>query len=83
MIEFEMIKLEKRGEARWSTSNLMLLLLVDFLTDAGCKLRPSEEENAEMCRTWPEWKDSWDYYFKNKPDKPVILTSIISGFFGE
>lgn len=36
-----------------------------------------------MIRTCPEWKESWDYHFNNKPDKPVILTSIISGFFGE
>lgn len=36
-----------------------------------------------MCRTWPEWKDGWDSYFKDKPDKPVMFTSIISGFFGD
>ncbi|KAK2802253.1 Alternative oxidase, mitochondrial precursor [Emmonsiellopsis sp. PD_5] len=52
--------------------------------DAGVKVRPTEEELAEM-RTWPtnEFQSGWDSYFKHKPDKPVMHYSVISGWFGD
>ncbi|PGH14030.1 hypothetical protein AJ79_03299 [Helicocarpus griseus UAMH5409] len=52
--------------------------------DAGVKVRPTEEELAEM-RTWPtnEFQSGWESYFKNKPDKPVMHYSVISGWFGD
>lgn len=48
--------------------------------EAGVKIRPTEEELAEM-RNWPtpEFQSGWDTYFKNKPDKPVMHYSVISG----
>ncbi|PGH27590.1 hypothetical protein AJ80_00832 [Polytolypa hystricis UAMH7299] len=52
--------------------------------DAGVKVRPTEEELAEM-RTWPtnEFQSGWDSYFKHKPDKPVMHYSVIAGWFGD
>ncbi|OJD15000.1 hypothetical protein AJ78_04722 [Emergomyces pasteurianus Ep9510] len=52
--------------------------------DAGVKIRPTEEELAEM-RSWPtnEFQSGWDSYFKHKPDKPVMHYSVISGWFGD
>ena len=48
--------------------------------EAGVKIRPDEKELAEM-RRWPtpEFQSGWDSYFKNKPDKPVMHYSVISG----
>lgn len=50
--------------------------------EAGVKIRPTEEELAEM-KTWPtpdfQTAGGWDSYFKNKPDKPVMHYSVISG----
>jgi len=36
-------------------------------------------------RTWPtgDFQRGWDSYFKNKPDKPVMHYSVISGWFGD
>lgn len=48
--------------------------------DAGVKIRPTEKELQEM---GPEFRQGWDSYFKNKPDKPVMHYSLISGFFGD
>lgn len=45
--------------------------------EAGVKIRPSEQELKEM---GPEFRDGWDSYFKNKPDKPVMHYSLISGY---
>ncbi|KAL2014017.1 hypothetical protein VTN00DRAFT_1542 [Thermoascus crustaceus] len=54
--------------------------------EAGVKIRPTEEELAEM-KTWPtpdfQTAGGWDSYFKNKPDKPVMHYSVISGWFGD
>lgn len=48
--------------------------------DAGVKIRPTEEELKAMDK-WPtpEFRSGWDSYFKNKPDKPVMHYSVISG----
>jgi alcohol oxidase len=48
--------------------------------EAGVKVRPTEEELAEM-EKWPtpHFKSGWDSYFKNKPDKPVMHYSVIAG----
>ncbi|KAL1973160.1 hypothetical protein VTN31DRAFT_6702 [Thermomyces dupontii] len=52
--------------------------------EAGVKIRPTEEELAEM-RTWPtpDFQSGWETYFKDKPDKPVMHYSVISGWFGD
>jgi alcohol oxidase len=31
----------------------------------------------------PQFKDGWESYFKNKPDKPVMHYSVIAGWFGD
>lgn len=48
--------------------------------DAGVKIRPTENELAQI-RSWPtpDFQRGWDSYFKNKPDKPVMHYSVISG----
>jgi alcohol oxidase len=52
--------------------------------DAGVKIRPTEQELAEM-RTWPtpDFQSGWDSYFKDKPDKPVMHYSVIAGWVTE
>lgn len=45
--------------------------------EAGVKIRPTEQELKEM---GPEFRNGWDSYFKNKPDKPVMHYSLISGY---
>lgn len=52
--------------------------------DAGVKVRPTDEELKQM-ETWPtpHFKSGWDSYFKDKPDKPVMHYSVISGWFGD
>ncbi|KAL1988154.1 hypothetical protein VTN96DRAFT_684 [Rasamsonia emersonii] len=54
--------------------------------EAGVKIRPTEEELAEM-RNWPTpdfvTAGGWDSYFKDKPDKPVMHYSCITGWFGD
>jgi hypothetical protein len=49
--------------------------------DAGVKIRPTKEELDEM-KKWPtpEFVQGWETYFKNKPDKPVMHYSVISGY---
>jgi alcohol oxidase len=51
--------------------------------EAGAKVRPTEEELEEM-KKWPtpefQTEKGWDSYFKNKPDKPVMHYSLISGY---
>lgn len=48
--------------------------------DAGFKIRPTEAELKEM---GPEFNELWDRYFKNKPDKPVMFGSIVSGAYAD
>lgn len=52
--------------------------------DAGVKIRPTQQELEEMKR-WPtsDFVKGWESYFKDKPDKPVMHYSIISGWFGD
>ncbi|KAJ6128900.1 Glucose-methanol-choline oxidoreductase [Penicillium samsonianum] len=52
--------------------------------DAGVKIRPTEQELAEM-KKWPtaDFTEGYESYFRNKPDKPVMHYSIISGWFGD
>lgn len=52
--------------------------------EAGVKIRPTEKELREFER-WPtpHFKSGWETYFKNKPDKPVMHYSVISGWFGD
>ncbi|THH07338.1 hypothetical protein EW145_g3449 [Phellinidium pouzarii] len=44
------------------------------------KIRPTEEELKEM---GPEFNKLWDTYFKDKPDKPVMFGSIVSGAYAD
>lgn len=48
--------------------------------DAGFKIRPTEAELKEM---GPEFNDLWNRYFKDKPDKPVMFGSIVSGAYAD
>lgn len=48
--------------------------------DAGFKIRPTEEELKEM---GPEFNELWKTYFKDKPDKPVMFGSIVSGAYAD
>ncbi|TQB76868.1 Alternative oxidase, mitochondrial precursor [Monascus purpureus] len=52
--------------------------------EAGVKIRPTAHE-LETMKKWPtpEFVKGWESYFKNKPDKPVMHYSIISGWFGD
>ncbi|GFP59010.1 alcohol oxidase 1 [Trichoderma asperellum] len=52
--------------------------------EAGVKIRPTEQELKEF-ESWPtpHFKDGWASYFKDKPDKPVMHYSVISGWFGD
>lgn len=52
--------------------------------EAGVKIRPTQEELKQMA-SWPtpHFKDGWESYFKNKPDKPVMHYSVIAGWFGD
>jgi alcohol oxidase len=48
--------------------------------DAGFKIRPTEQELKEM---GSEFNELWDRYFKDKPDKPVMFGSIVSGAYAD
>jgi alcohol oxidase len=48
--------------------------------DAGFKIRPTEEELKEM---GAEFNELWNKYFKDKPDKPVMFGSIVSGAYAD
>ncbi|EAQ90071.1 hypothetical protein CHGG_06690 [Chaetomium globosum CBS 148.51] len=52
--------------------------------EAGVKIRPTATELKEF-ESWPtpDFKEGWESYFKNKPDKPVMHYSVISGWFGD
>lgn len=54
----------------WLSSNFL---------DSGSKLRPTAEEREEL---GPEFGKLWDSYFKDRPDKPVMLVATINGFLG-
>ncbi|KAK3986344.1 alcohol oxidase 1 [Cladorrhinum sp. PSN332] len=52
--------------------------------EAGVKIRPTAKELKEF-EAWPtpHFKEGWESYFKNKPDKPVMHYSVIAGWFGD
>ncbi|KAG8166245.1 hypothetical protein KVR01_004797 [Diaporthe batatas] len=43
------------------------------------KVRPTDEEVAEL---GPEFQKAWDKEFKNNPDKPLAVFSVVGGFPG-
>ena len=52
------------------------LTIITFSTvDAGIKWRPEPSELAEL---GPEFKEVWDSYFSNAPDKPVLWMGVFS-----
>ncbi|KZT56112.1 GMC oxidoreductase [Calocera cornea HHB12733] len=64
---------------QWEVSPEKALLSSNHI-DAGFKIRPTEEELKEM---GPEFNKLWDSYFKDKPDKPVMFSSIVSGAYAD
>ncbi|KAK6833190.1 alcohol oxidase [Apiospora arundinis] len=46
---------------------------------------PTYPEELKEMESWPtpHFKDGWESYFKNKPDKPVMHYSVIAGWFGD
>jgi len=48
--------------------------------DAGIKIRPSEKELDDI---GPEFRQRWDEYYANSPDKPVFWLGILSMFVGD
>ncbi|KAI5121521.1 hypothetical protein M0805_002582 [Coniferiporia weirii] len=65
--------------AQWENSPEKALLSSNNI-DAGFKIRPTAEELKEM---GPEFNELWDRYFKDKPDKPVMFGSIVSGAYAD
>ena len=63
----------------WEISPEKARLSSNFI-DAGFKIRPTEEELKEM---GPEFNKFFNEYFKNKPDKPVMFGSIVSGAYAD
>lgn len=45
--------------------------------EAGVKVRPTEQELSQDYMN--DFRSGWDSYFKQKPDKPVMHYSVISG----
>lgn len=41
------------------------------------KVRPTDEEVAEL---GPEFQKAWDREFKNYPDKPLVVFSVVAGY---
>ncbi|KAI8959823.1 putative alcohol oxidase [Daldinia sp. FL1419] len=48
--------------------------------DVTCKIRPSEADIDEL---GPEFQTAWERDFKSKPDKPLALMGLVSGFVGD
>ncbi|KAH6695058.1 alcohol oxidase [Plectosphaerella plurivora] len=48
--------------------------------DISSKLRPTDEEVAAL---GPEFQAAWDKDFKDKPDRPLMLTGLVSCFLGD
>ncbi|KAL2037832.1 hypothetical protein N7G274_009306 [Stereocaulon virgatum] len=49
--------------------------------EAGVKVRPTGEELRQDYMK--EFRSGWDSYSKEKPDKPIMHYSVVSGFFGD
>ncbi|KAJ5463655.1 Glucose-methanol-choline oxidoreductase [Penicillium sp. IBT 31633x] len=75
-------KIQKRIFQEWEKNGTGPLATNGI--DAGVKIRPTEKELDEM-KKWPtsDFVEGYESYFRNKPDKPVMHYSIISGFFGD
>jgi len=65
--------------AQWENTPEKALLSSNAI-DAGFKIRPTEAELKEM---GPEFNELWNTYFKDKPDKPVMFGSIVSGAYAD
>ncbi|GAA5907615.1 hypothetical protein JCM6882_004423 [Rhodosporidiobolus microsporus] len=63
----------------WHT-NPSRSILASNAIDAGFKLRPTEEELKEM---GPEFNEFFEKYFRNKPDKPVMFSSVVAGAYAD
>ncbi|KAG6824994.1 hypothetical protein H0H92_005148 [Tricholoma furcatifolium] len=72
-------EVQKEIFAEWETSPEKARLSSNAI-DAGFKIRPTKEELKEM---GPEFNDLWNKYFKDKPDKPVMFGSIVSGAYAD
>lgn len=72
-------EVQKELFAEWETSPEKARLASNAI-DAGFKIRPTEEELKEM---GPEFNELWNSYFKDKPDKPVMFGSIVSGAYAD
>ncbi|KAK7727648.1 hypothetical protein SLS53_006697 [Cytospora paraplurivora] len=48
--------------------------------DVQTKLRPSD---ADVARLGPDFQAAWDKGFKNFPDKPLMIFSVVSCFVGD
>ncbi|KAL1673839.1 hypothetical protein EV122DRAFT_270080 [Schizophyllum commune] len=70
---------QKELFTEWETSPEKARLSSNAI-DAGFKIRPTEEELKSM---GPEFNELWDKYFKDKPDKPVMFGSIVSGAYAD
>lgn len=71
------------GRVPWLTSTLntsSYFLLIDRGNSglsAGIKWRP---EPSELPEFGPEFKELWDAYFANAPDKPVLWMGVMSAY---
>ncbi|GBE86114.1 Alcohol oxidase [Sparassis crispa] len=72
-------EVQKELFAEWETSPEKARLSSNSI-DAGLKIRPT---GAELKKMGPEFNELWDRYFKNKPDKPVMFGSIVSGGYAD
>ncbi|KAI1771752.1 GMC oxidoreductase [Hypoxylon cercidicola] len=48
--------------------------------DAQCKLRPSE---ADISSLGPAFRDAWDKEFRDYPDKPMMIMSLVACYPGD
>lgn len=72
-------EVQKRVFDEWTTKGTGPLATNGI--DAGVKIRPTDKELNEM-KKWPTpqfGETGYNTYFKNKPDKPVMHYSVISG----
>jgi hypothetical protein len=60
-----------------SSSHIFLIDHGNSGISAGIKWRP---EPSELPEFGPEFKELWDVYFANAPDKPVLWMGIMSAY---
>lgn len=68
-------EVQTRVYDQWNL-NVTCLLATNGI-EAGVEVRPTEEELRQDYMK--EFRSGWDGYFKEKPDKPVIHYSVVSG----